>query len=68
MYVCLCHGVTDHQIRAAVTEGHATRLRDLNRCLGVASECGACARCAHEILQDTLTNQHNTAKALPVAA
>lgn len=49
MYVCVCHAVTDRQIREAA-QGGARTLRDLRRELGVASDCGRCATCAHECL------------------
>ncbi|MBI3145644.1 MAG: bacterioferritin-associated ferredoxin [Pseudogulbenkiania sp.] len=55
MYVCLCHGVTDTQIREAVVEG-ATRLRDVSQQLGVATDCGRCACCAHQLIKDTLAD------------
>lgn len=50
MYICVCNGVTERQISAAVTEGAST-LRDLRKYLGVASECGRCARSARECLR-----------------
>ncbi len=53
MYVCLCHGVTDRDIRAAVCNG-ATRMRDLAKELGVATECGRCACTANQLRKDTL--------------
>ncbi|OWY39857.1 (2Fe-2S)-binding protein [Xenophilus sp. AP218F] len=53
MYVCLCHAVTDKQIRQAVHDG-ATRMCDLRRELGVASECGKCACCANQLRKDAL--------------
>ncbi|KZE33220.1 bacterioferritin-associated ferredoxin [Crenobacter luteus] len=56
MYVCLCNAVTDRQIRQAVEQG-ATRMRDLNLELGVAADCGKCACCAKQILQDSLAEQ-----------
>ena len=49
MYVCLCKGVTDGQIRDAVARGART-VKDLRRELGVASDCGKCAACAREVL------------------
>ncbi len=51
MYVCLCKGVTDHQIRAEVHDG-ADTLRDVSRRLGVATQCGKCAGCARQIIRD----------------
>ena len=51
MYVCICSGVTDSQIRSAAFEG-ATRLSDLNERLGVAIQCGTCAHAAEDILAE----------------
>ncbi len=51
MYVCICHGVTDKQIRAAAGNG-ANSLESLSAQLRVATCCGRCADCAREILQD----------------
>ena len=53
MYVCLCNGVTDSQIREAAEQG-ARSVRDLERCLGVASSCGRCQPCAEELLDECL--------------
>jgi bacterioferritin-associated ferredoxin len=49
MYVCICNGVTDRDIQAAASRGART-VKDLRRELGVASDCGKCASCAHELL------------------
>jgi bacterioferritin-associated ferredoxin len=54
MYVCLCHGVTDSQIREAVCQG-AGSMRKLREELGVASNCGRCAQYAKQVLNDTLS-------------
>ena len=51
MYVCICHAVTDHQIREAAIAGART-LKDLRRDLGVASDCGRCASCARSCLEN----------------
>lgn len=50
MYVCICNAVTDSQIRAAVDAGHDS-LKALRTHLGVATECGRCARCAADLLK-----------------
>ena len=42
MYVCVCHAVTDRQIREAAESGART-LKDLRRDLGVTRDCGRCA-------------------------
>lgn len=57
MYVCLCKGVTDSQIKEAVYDG-VTSVGQLRKCLGVASQCGKCGITAREILQQTLAEAH----------
>ena len=51
VYVCICNSVTDRDIRDAASRGART-VKDLRRELGVASDCGKCASCAHEVLCD----------------
>ncbi len=53
MYVCLCKGITDTQIRAAVEDG-ASSLREVRNTLGVASQCGKCGILTREIVRATL--------------
>ena len=53
MYVCICKGITDTQIRAAVQDG-AGSLREVNSALGVASQCGKCGIMAREIVRESL--------------
>ena len=48
MYVCVCKGVTDKQIRAAVEQGH-NNMRQLKKKLCVGSECGLCVSEAKEV-------------------
>lgn len=55
MYVCLCNGITETQIREAVSCG-ADTLLDLRLELGVAACCGRCADCAQQVLQETVTH------------
>jgi len=53
MYVCICKGITDKQIRAAVAAG-ASSLLDVRRQLGVSSQCGKCQTLASQILLEAL--------------
>jgi bacterioferritin-associated ferredoxin len=58
MYVCLCKGITDSQIRAAIQDG-ASSLKDVRNTLGVASQCGKCGILTREILRETQLDNSN---------
>jgi bacterioferritin-associated ferredoxin len=55
MYVCICKGITDTQIRAAVEDGASSV-----NALGVASQCGQCGDLASEIVHQSLHPQSNS--------
>lgn len=57
MYVCICNGITDKQIRTAVAGG-ANSLQLLRDELGVASNCGSCTEHALSLLEDTPAQPH----------
>jgi len=67
MYVCVCQAVTDRQIREAA-QGGARTLKDLRRELGVTRDCGRCASCARECLQEAHECQSKPGKVLRKAA
>jgi len=54
MYVCLCQGVTDREIREAADSG-VNSMRQLGKELGVGRQCGRCACSAREILRESRT-------------
>lgn len=53
MYVCVCKGITDRQIKAAIHNG-ASSLGQLRKALGVASQCGKCSLMTRELLDEAL--------------
>lgn len=55
MYVCICKGITEQQIKASAAQG-STSLRDLYRDLEVGSQCGKCVCTARQVL-----NSHQAA-------
>ena len=61
MYVCLCHAVTEHEIREAADAGHAS-IEALGDCLGVATGCGQCACMAGEILEEHIEVRQSSAR------
>ena len=55
MYVCLCKGVTDGDIKNAVASG-CRSLRELKRETGLATQCGKCSCHARDILHEELAH------------
>ncbi|WP_034212065.1 bacterioferritin-associated ferredoxin [Arenimonas metalli] len=60
MYVCICHGVTDQDIRNAADAGCGS-MAELTMRTGLGSGCGTCGEFAREILDDA-----RAAKVLPL--
>ena len=67
MYVCLCRGVTDGQIREAIYEGCCS-YRDVRDSLGVGTQCGKCACLAKQVVRDTLDELQSSQSALACQA
>lgn len=67
MYVCVCHAVTDRQIREAARSG-AQNLRDLRRELNVTRDCGRCASCARQCLEEEHQSQRKPGRVDRLAA
>jgi len=53
MYICLCKGVTDRDIRCAVEDG-TTSMRGLRDRLGCSGQCGKCARHVRQLRDEAL--------------
>ena len=53
MYVCICQGIPDSQIRDAVFGG-ASSVREVRKQLGVMSQCGKCGVTTQKIVAATL--------------
>lgn len=63
MFICLCNGITDSQIRHAASDG-ITSLDALQEELGVAGQCGQCSDAAIAVLTETLAAQEASAPPL----
>ncbi|MFN2328973.1 MAG: bacterioferritin-associated ferredoxin [Chromatocurvus sp.] len=59
MFICLCNGITDNQIRHAVRNG-ALSLDCLQEALGVAGQCGQCSEAAVAVLTESLASRETT--------
>ncbi|WP_163686470.1 (2Fe-2S)-binding protein [Mycolicibacterium gadium] len=54
MYVCLCQGVTNETVSAAVVAGAKTPKQVSTAC-GAGSECGRCCRTIRSIIDSLAT-------------
>jgi bacterioferritin-associated ferredoxin len=41
MYVCLCLGITDHDLQEVIDDG-ATTAEEVAHCTGAGTRCGSC--------------------------
>ncbi len=53
MFVCVCKGITDKDIREAVNQGDQS-IKSIKETLGVASQCGGCVTLAKQIIDKQL--------------
>jgi bacterioferritin-associated ferredoxin len=49
MYVCLCMGVSDGEIKDAIREG-ACSVHEVMECTGAGTGCGSCRSTIHELV------------------
>lgn len=57
MYVCLCRGVSDRKIRAAIAAG-ATTLAEVGKRTMAGTECGTCHPGIEELLREARDPNH----------
>lgn len=56
MFVCLCQGITDAQIRQAVRQGHGS-FSQIKRELKIAAQCGRCREMVQSIINQEIEDQ-----------
>lgn len=64
MYVCICNGVTDHQIREAAASG-VRSVAELTMRTGCGATCGTCLQTAADIL-DAHAPERRSAFSVPM--
>lgn len=52
VYVCICHGITDHAIERATENGQFDSFDSLRARLGLGNTCGKCVDCAKDIFEE----------------
>ncbi len=53
MFVCICHNVTDKELRAMVQQGKGS-LRDIKKEIEIARQCGKCIRLANQVITEEM--------------
>jgi len=56
MYVCICHGVTERDVRKAAQEG-CRDLHELTMRTGCGASCGTCRDLASSILAESQASE-----------
>lgn len=56
MYVCLCHGISDKNIKKLAFEQGITDIQGIRRITPLGSQCGKCIRPAKELLNEISTS------------
>ncbi len=51
MYVCLCHGLNDRQVRSAINEGGAGSPAQVYRHLECSPRCGKCVSTVRDMVR-----------------
>ncbi len=59
MYVCLCRGITDQQIREAIQDG-AQSVMDVAQRLGAGTGCGGCLEYTQALIDQGSASQSAT--------
>ena len=54
MYICICNGITDTQIKHTITENKARTAEDVYCALEACFDCGACEDCVREIIEQEM--------------
>lgn len=57
MFVCICKGITDHQIKQLVTESGVGTMRELKQHLPLGTQCGTCIKVAQNIIDNTIMDE-----------
>jgi bacterioferritin-associated ferredoxin len=63
MYVCLCHGIRDRELREAVLVRGVDTFEALQACTGVSTCCRTCEPTAREVLDEALASREPATQA-----
>ncbi len=58
MYICICKGITDEQLKKQVVSGKPTK--EILKLLGIGDECGVCVLTAIDEITAQLKRQQES--------
>ena len=61
MFVCLCRGVSDKEIRKLVIEKGISDMRTIRKCTSLGSQCGKCVPQAKVLLNEIIATTYKIA-------
>ena len=64
MYVCLCHGISDREIRARCAKSPGCSVAQVYQAQGVAPKCGKCVATVRSLIAEAREVAENATAAL----
>ena len=61
MIVCVCEGVSDREVREAITEGSRT-LQDIGRRCGAGTDCASCCMTLRQMIDENRPRPNESTK------
>ncbi|WP_448211770.1 (2Fe-2S)-binding protein [Colwellia sp. MEBiC06753] len=57
MFVCICKGITDKQIKQMVLDHGVGSIRELKQQLDIASQCGTCVKLTQQVIDNVIVDE-----------
>jgi len=54
VYICICNGITENQVRDAVFKHGAKRVGHVTKQLGACNQCGKCVSATQQVIDECL--------------
>ncbi|MBP6818661.1 (2Fe-2S)-binding protein [Ferrovibrio sp. MS7] len=67
MYVCLCHGLTERDVRGAIDQG-CRSVASVYKHLAEKPQCGKCVGDVRCMIRAACNTNHNASHAVPLGA
>ena len=64
MYVCLCHGLTEKELKKLITENQCRHMKSLQKHCGAGKDCGSCLLQVNQLLKKCQHEVHSSETSL----